>query len=211
MHQPRSDQLPNILATVTTVLFYLAVAGAAFVLVVIPIMKVAGAENQEWYWGIPVSAVARETEASVATSWDGTVLRIDDIRGSLRLPLGPLPWSLFVLLWLHVAVIAGLVLAMLHQLRQLFRSVREGTPFDATNAVRLRWLGLLLLALAILNTVAGAAISLAVRGAVADGSVRVPASLNVDMTMVFVALVLLALAEIFRRGAELEHESALVI
>jgi hypothetical protein len=127
------------------------------------------------------------------------------------LPLGPLPWSLFALLWLHVAVIAGLVLAMLHHLRQLFRRVRGGAPFDATNAMRLRWLGWLLLALATLNTVAGAAVSLAVRGAVTDGSVGIPASLEVDMTMVFVALVLLALAEIFRRGAELEDERALVI
>ena len=211
MHHPRRDQLPNILATVTTVLFYLTIAGSALVLVGLPIIKLAGAENQQWSWGIPVSAVAAEGETSVATRWEGTVLRVEDIRGSLRLPLGPLPWSLFALLWLHGAVIAGLMLAILHHLRQLFRSVREEAPFDAANAVRLRWLGWLLLALATINTVAGAAVSFAVRGAVAGGGVRVPASLKVDMTMVFVALVLLALAEIFRRGAELEDERALVI
>jgi hypothetical protein len=210
MQQPRPDRLPNILATVTTVLFYFVLAGAALVLLATPILKAAGAENQ-WYWGLPVSAVATDTETRVATRWEGTVLRVEDMRGSLRLPLDALPWWLFTLLWLHVAVMAGLVLAFLHHLRQLFRRVRDGTPFDAANAVRLRWLGLLLLALATLNTVAGAAVSLAVRGAVADGNFRVPASLKVDMTMVFVAFVLLALAAIFRRGAELEDERALVI
>lgn len=211
MQQQRPDLLPNILTSVTSVLFYFALAGAAFALVGLPIMKVVGAENQEWSWGIPVTAIAAEGETRVATRWNGTVLRIDDIRGSLRLPLGSLPWSLFALLWLQVAVMAGLVLAVLHHLRQLFRRVRAGTPFDAANAVRLRWLGLLLLALATTKAVAEAAISLAMRGAVVDGSVRVPASLKVDMTMVFVALVLLALSAIFRRGAELEDERALVI
>ena len=205
------DPLAKFLTTATTFLFYSGLIGAALVLIAMPAMKFAGAENQEWYWGIPVSAVASYPETRVATRWEGTVLRVEDVQGTLRLPLGPLPWTLFALLWLYQAVMAGLGLAFLHQLRLLFRRVRDGTPFDSENAVRLRWLGLVLLALATVKAIAGAVVSLAVRRSVAEGNLRVPASLDVDMTMVFVALVLLAFAEIFRRGAELEDERALVI
>jgi hypothetical protein len=51
---------------------------------------------------------------------------------------------LFVLLWTHTAAALGLMLLFLHYLRRIFQRVRDGAPFDAANAVRLRWLGMLL-------------------------------------------------------------------
>jgi hypothetical protein len=39
----------------------------------------------------------------------------------------------------------------------------------------------------------------------------VPSGLHVDMTLVPVALVLMALAEVFRRGTELQDEQSLVV
>jgi hypothetical protein len=49
------------------------------------------------------------------------------------------------------------------------------------------------------------------RGLAAGSSLTVPNGFHVDGTVVFVALVLMALAEVFRRGAELEHEQSLVV
>jgi hypothetical protein len=99
----------------------------------------------------------------------------------------------------------------LHHLRRIFQRVRDGIPFDAENAMRLRRLGIVLLALALLNGVAELVVALAVRGNLSDGNVIVPATLPIDMSLVFVALVLIALAAIFRRGAELEDEQSLVV
>jgi hypothetical protein len=49
------------------------------------------------------------------------------------------------------------------------------------------------------------------RGLPAGSSLTVPTGFHTDLTLVFVALVLMALAEVFRRGAELEHEQSLVV
>jgi hypothetical protein len=89
--------------------------------------------------------------------------------------------------------------------------VRDGAPFDVQNAVRLRWVGLLLIALSLLNGVAELVTSMVVRQGLAGGSVAVAGGLRIEAPFLLVALVLLALAEIFRRGAELEHEQSLVV
>jgi hypothetical protein len=71
---------------------------------------------------------------------------------------------------------------------------------------------MLLLALAGLTAVAELATSMAVRrGLAAGSSLTVPTGFHPDLTLVPVALVLMALAEVFRRGAALEHEQSLVI
>ena len=105
----------------------------------------------------------------------------------------------------------GLGVRSLHELRRIFQRVRDGAPFDADNATRMRRLGALVLALALLDGVAGLVTSLAVRGGVVSGGLAVATGLRVNVPLVFVALVLVALAEVFRRGAELETEQALVV
>ena len=73
-------------------------------------------------------------------------------------------------------------------------------------------LGALLLAIAGLNTVAELATSIAVRrGLAADSTLTVPSGFHMDGTLLIVALVLIVLAEVFRRGADLEHEQSLVV
>ncbi|MEX2284421.1 MAG: DUF2975 domain-containing protein, partial [Gemmatimonadota bacterium] len=88
---------------------------------------------------------------------------------------------------------------------------RDGAAFDAQNAVRLRRLGLLLLAYALYKGIAEFVTSMAVRKSVTSDSISVSTGLHVNAQVVFTALVLIALAEIFRRGAELEHEQSLVV
>jgi hypothetical protein len=123
-----------------------------------------------------------------------------------------LPWSVLALLWSYAAVGGALMLLFLHNLRRIFQRVRDGAAFDAQNVVRLRTLGTLLLAIAGLNAVAELATSVAVRRGLAPGSsLTVPTGLHIDLTLVPVALVLMALAEVFRRGAALEHEQSLVV
>jgi hypothetical protein len=70
---------------------------------------------------------------------------------------------------------------------------------------------LLCVAVALFNGVAEFVTSLAVRNGLVSGDLVVTTGLRVNMLVVFVALVLVALAEIFRRGAEHEHEQSLVI
>jgi hypothetical protein len=122
-----------------------------------------------------------------------------------------MPWTLFVGLWTYMAIAIALMLSFLHHLRRLLHRTRDGAPFDPDNAGRLRLLGLLALALALLQGAAELFTSLAVNEGLTDGGIRVPAGIHVDGPLVLFALVLLTLAEVFRRGAELEHEQSLVV
>jgi hypothetical protein len=96
-------------------------------------------------------------------------------------------------------------------LRRIFQRVRDGEPFDAQNALRMRWLGLLFLGLTLFNSLAELVTSLAVRRGVVSSTIRVAGSPHLDLGNIFIALVVVALAEVFRRGAELEREQSLVI
>ena len=48
------------------------------------------------------------------------------------------PWWLVGVLWTHVAIVLTLMLLSLHHLRRIFQRVRDGAPFDADNALRMR-------------------------------------------------------------------------
>ena len=133
------------------------------------------------------------------------------MRGSLRLPVTILPWWLFAVIWTYVAAAVAVSLMFLHHLRRILQRVRAGEPFDATNAPRLRWLGLRALAFAVVTGVAEFVTSLAVRSGLISERVAVPLGFSLDGSVVFFGIVLLSLAEIFRRGAELEDEQSLTV
>jgi len=211
MQEYRPDRVVRVLTTLITVVFYGLLSVAALMLIATPALKLFAAGDREWEWGLPVPVVVQEAEVTVQSPWGAGSLEVEDARGSLRLPIAILPWWLFALLWTHAATAGGLMVLFLHQLRRIFQRVRDGIPFDAENAMRLRRLGMVLLALALLNGVAELVVALAVSGNLSDGSISVPAALPIDMSLVFVALVLIALAAIFRRGAELETEQSLVV
>ena len=212
MQAYRPDRVVRALNTVVSIAYFGLWAVTVVVLIAAPAAKLmAGGQPEKWVWALKVPATLLDSEAAVHTSWGPARLVLEDVRGILRLPIATLPWWLVAVLWSHVAVALALMLLSLHHLRRIFQRVRNGAPFDADNALRMRWLGLLLLALAAFDGIAELATSLAVRKGLQGGTVAVATGLHIDMPLVFVALVLVALAEIFRRGSELESEQSLVI
>ena len=212
MEAYRPDRVVRALAALVSVAYYGAAAGAAVALVAVPVVRLAAGDHPEWVFGLEVPAAALDREATVRTSWGAARLVLGETRADLLLPIAMLPWWLVAVLWAHAAAALGLVVLCLHHLRRIFQRARDGAPFDADNAVRVRHLGLALLALALLDALSGLVTALATRGSVVSGGVAVAAGgPRVDLPLAFVALVLIALAEIFRRGAELEAEQALVV
>ncbi|MEX2608433.1 MAG: DUF2975 domain-containing protein [Gemmatimonadota bacterium] len=194
----------------TIAFFWLAFVGAILV-IGLPAVKLLAGDDPDWVIGLTVPAELVDVDGAVLTRWGEARLEVEDVQGSLRLPISILPWGLFVLLWAYITLLGALMLLFLHNLRRLFQRVRDGTPFDTANARRLRRLGVIALALALLNGVIETVTSLAVRPALVSSTFSIPTGLSLDLSMVFFGLVLLALAEIFRRGTELEDEQALVI
>lgn len=207
----RPDRLVGALSGIVSIAYFGLLILALVLLFGLPAAKVLAGEDTEWVIGLPVPVASIASDVVVLTRWGDARLEVENMRGSLRLPIRMLPWALFAVLWIYVASAATLMLGFLHHFRRIIQRVRKGAPFDEANALRLRWLGLLTLAFALLNGITEFVTSLVVRDGVVGGHVRVPLGLSVDGSLVIFGLVLLALAAIFRRGAELEAEQALTI
>jgi len=211
MQAYRPDRVVRVLTTLVSIAYFVVWVGAAVVLIAAPAVKLFAGGNPEWVWGLKVPVSTSDPAATVHTSWGAAQLVVEDARADLRVPIAMLPWWLIAVLWTHAAAAFALLLLSLHQLRRIFQRVRDGAPFDEHNALRMRRLGLLLLALALFNGVAEFITSLAVRNGLVSSELTVTTGLHINVFVVLVAFVLVALAEIFRRGAELEHEQSLVI
>lgn len=212
MKKGHSDRVVRTLTAFASFAYVVMWAGGTLVLIALPVIKVLGGPDKGFYYGLELPVTAPTLQTSVQTVWGSAPLMLEGVRGKLSLPIPTMPWSFVALLWSYAAVGFGLMLLFLHNLRRIFQRVRDGAAFDPQNVVRLRALGMLLLAFAGLKAIAEVATSIAVRrGLAPDSNLSVPTGFHADLTLVPVALVLLALAEVFRRGAQLEHEQSLVI
>jgi hypothetical protein len=205
------DRVVRVLTRLVSIAYFALLVLAVVVLLGLPVLKAVVRDSPEWVIGLTVPVASLDSDATVLTRWGDARLEVEDMRGSLRLPVGMLPWWLFAVLWTYTAAAIGLTLMFLHNLRRIFQRVRAGAPFDATNALRLRWLGLLSLGIALLIGLSEFVTSQLVKGSVISERVQVQLGLSVDMSLVFFGLVLLALAEVFRHGAELEAEQSLTV
>lgn len=212
MRDARSDRVVRALTALASFAYFAMWFAAALVLSALPMIKAFGGTGGGFSYSLELPVDAPTLQTMVQTVWGPAPLMLDDVRGKLELPISTMPWPLLALLWSYAAAAGALMLLFLHNLRRIFQCVRDGAAFDARNAVRLRTLGTLLLAIAGLRAGAELATSIAVRrGLAAGSSLTVPNGFHVDGTLVVVALVLMALAEVFRRGTELEHEQSLVV
>lgn len=207
----RATRSVRILTALVSIAYFGAWAGTTVVLLAVPAIKLLAPETPDWTLELPVKAEMHAADAAVETRWGDAQIEIEDVRGSLRLPISAMPWSYFGAVWTYLAIAFALMLLFLHHLRHILNRARDGAPFDPENAGRLRLLGLVALALALLRGAAEFLTALAVNEGLSDGGIRVPTSIHVDGAPVLFALLLLTLAEIFRRGTELEHEQSLVV
>jgi Protein of unknown function (DUF2975) len=208
----RPDRAVRVLTAIASVAYFAFWVGAALVLIAVPLAKLFGGPDANFHYALELPVKVPNLDTTVQTGWGPAPLTLDDVRADLRLPVSMLPWSIVALLWTYAAASFALVLVFLNNLRRIFQRVRDGAAFDAQNALRLRTLSVVLLALALLGAVAEVVTAMAVRSGLAAGSsVAVPRGLHVNGTLVLLALVLMALAEVFRHGAELEDEQSLVV
>jgi DUF2975 family protein len=219
MHAYRKSRVVKTLTVLVSINYFGMCAGGAILLIGAPVTRLIAPDRPVRKWGfltvnfgtasLPVPVTVNDS-AAVSTSWGPAQLRLRDARGSITWPTMQLPWSVFALLWAHTAVGIALVFLSLHHLRRIFQRVRDGAPFEAQNALRLRWVGLLLLTRALFNGVV-ALIAAQEGRRLTNSTIAVRPVLDFDLTLVFISLALIALAEIFRRGTELESEQSLVI
>jgi hypothetical protein len=131
------------------------------------------------------------------------------VRGSLRFPTQSL--GLFVGAAILLAALLSLVLWVLGQLRAVFRTLRDGQPFVAANATRIRRIAFAV----IFGEVVRAAIVFVMNYYAsthfgADG-LRFDARPDVNILAIFHGLIILVIAEVFRAGTRLDEEQSLTV
>ena len=147
--------------------------------------------------GIGIAAVAVGGVALFL--YDGLIAKLSDGLSPAQIPTkGELVWVLAALL-----LLLSLLMAMLHRLRQVVLTVRDGDPFHERNPRDLRIIALLLALGEMLTMVAFFALPDAFRGD--------RAKFDLDLTSWFAVLIVLVLAEVFREGARLRAEAELTV
>jgi len=210
MEPYRADRVVRVLTGFVTLLYYVSCVGLVIVLLLTPALALLGREAEDVEVPVRVDA----PEGTLVSDWDSAAqgFELDEVSGELSVPMGVAPVWLRVLSWLSQVTMAGLAVVFMHHLRRVFVRVREGAPFDAQNARRLRTLGILLLVLNMVQQSYEFFMAVVVtRSLDARSSIDLGATPDLDSEQIFVALVLIALAEIFRRGSQLEDEQSLVV
>jgi hypothetical protein len=207
----KPDRVVRLLTALVSFGYFAVWVAAPMLLIAGPVLKVFGGDTRDWEYGLQVQARVRDASAAVNTTWGPAQLSLDQVRADLELPISAMPWWLFAALWLYLALSFILLLSSLHHLRRIFQRARAGAPFDAQNAGRLRTVGMLLLSLTVLGGIAEFVAASAIRDNVVSDLIRVSNGIYFNGPVALISLVLIALAEIFRRGAELENEQSLVI
>jgi Protein of unknown function (DUF2975) len=157
-----------------------------------------------------VLPVAFDLDAGAAQAISSDHRRTGEIEhasGTLRLTVPDRAWFAMA----GAGVMVGLVLWMLAELAAVCRSVRDGQPFAARNAGRIRRLALAV----VLAEVARAGVVYAAQAYVAArfaaDHLRFTASPSVNAVAMVSALILVVLAEVFRTGTRLDEDQSLTV
>jgi hypothetical protein len=198
----------SFLAGVLTVAFYglaIVLVAALCLVAVSPFVDASDADL-----GLPVSFDVDSQALHVgAPSLGVTHAEITRARASLRYS----PGSRAMLAAPVLAVILMMVVALwvLSQLRALFRTLRDGKPFAAANATRLRRVAwVVLLAEPARALMVWSANHFVMTSFVADG-LRFNARPDLNLGAIFNGLIILVIAEVFRAGTRLDEDQSLTI
>lgn len=102
-------------------------------------------------------------------------------------------------------------LIVLILLRKIFQTMAAGHPFADQNAPRIRWIGILVIVFGVLTQlIQWTATWLAMNTLDASG-LHLETRISPDLAIVFVGLVIIALAEVFAHGSRLQTESDLTV
>jgi hypothetical protein len=219
MMQSRARTVAKVLAALFTVLWWWVVlaGGVLAALVLLAGLKVGvqiGPDGEPDF----VAGSGAQTVLPVAFELDAGTARVTSIDrrqsaaieragGMLRLTTTDRPWFAVA----GGAMMGGLVLWILAELAALCRSVRDGQPFAAPNAVRIRRLALAV----VLAEVSRAAIVYGANAYVAArftaDHLRFTAWPRINAFAIVSALILLVLAEVFQTGTGLDEDQSLTV
>ena len=134
---------------------------------------------------------------------------IRDAHGTLRFP--PPSGTFLTTTALLAALGLAVVLWVLVQLRAVFRTLRDGRPFVAANAMRIRWIGYAVILGEVVHSLVLLGGNAYAKTHFAADALRFDAWPRIDVFPIIHGLIILVIAEVFRAGARLDEDQSLTI
>lgn len=168
-------------------------------------------QEQPNYVSLPVAWAPASDKTIVTAGAPQLVLTPQKQTGQLQVPIRSMPGLLISILGL-----VGLVSAcwMFLLLRQIFSSVQTGSPFQAAIARRIAMMGFLFLGQTVIELLLKLALWQQARPYFKQIRLANQAELSVDIQLDgswLLGLILLALAQVYRRGIEIQLENELTV
>lgn len=214
----RAPAVAKGLAVLFTGLWWWIVIASTVLVVLIPLGLNVGVQIGPHGEPNFVAGTAAQTVLPVAFELDADAAQVTSVdhrnsaaieqsTGMLRFTMQDRPRFAFV----GAAVMVGLVLWILAELAALCRSVRDGQPFAAGNAKRIRRLAVAVMLAEVSRAVVVYAANAYVAAQFAADHLRFTARPRIDAFAIVSALILLVLAEVFRTGTELDEDQSLTV
>lgn len=121
------------------------------------------------------------------------------------------PPAHFLLQFLLILPMLAVALVVIHNLRRVFSSLVEETPFLADNVRRVRIIGAAVIAGTVFNGILHTIIGAYLSNAIQLPGLELQANVSLNFTSIFLGAVILILAEVFRLGAEMQEEQDLTV
>ena len=173
-----------------------------------PSFGVSPEAHSHWTLTIPVS-VAVDQGRIAAPSLGIERAEIQDLRGSLRFPLQR--GRLFIVNGLLLMLGIGILLWLTTELQRVLRTVRDGKPFAASNATRVRKIAwILIVGECVRATIVYLENSYAATHFTAEG-LRFTANADFSVAAIVEGLIILVIAEVFRVGTRLDEDQSLTV
>jgi hypothetical protein len=136
---------------------------------------------------------------------------ISDAHGSGTLRFPPPSGIVLSTTALLVALYLAIGLWVLVQLRAVFRTLRDGRPFVAANAMRIQWIGFAVILGEVVHSLVRFGGNAYAKAHFAADVLRFDAWPSIDVFAILHGLIILVIAEVFRAGARLDEDQSLTI
>ena len=186
---------------------YVAAAALVVMLGLAAMSQFSDLSNTEM--DIPVSFSIETGVLRPAAAPDVANADIRDAHGTLRFPPPSGMWLTTTALLAAVGL--AFVLWVLVQLRAVFRTLRDGRPFVAANAARIRWIGYAVILGEIVQSLVRFGGNAYAKSHFEGDALRFDAWPSIDVFAIVYGLIILAIAEVFRVGARLDEDQSLTI
>src|SRR5262245_29694956 len=175
-----------------------------------PSFGVDAPDHNNWTITIPVSlATDPPTGTAAAPSLGIDHAEVRGLHGSLRFPIRRGPFFLANAALLMVAMAFFLWIA--GQLRAVVRTVRDGKPFIALNATRMRRIGWGLIVGELASAIVVFLESAYAMQHFSIEGLRLSARPDVSVFAIVQGMIVLVIAEVFRAGTRLEEDQSLTV